>query len=283
MGADTAHHSRDSSFFGSSKISVISLLSLMHLPSDAYNIYISSGILRQCSLHHCPLSPSFRFQQSASLFSRIGAGWNGREWSSHSVSYSCWFFYWSGDCKRDFPICFPIHITGTILSPISASQWIPMAIERTITSARRFIWQWTMFIRGPASPVHMDKIQQIKQRGFLRVGYNSNCIPFVFFNARGELVGYDVQMAYDLANFINVSGIEFVPITGETIASSLNQNLCDIVMSSVMVTRIGSTRWFLQIHTYRCIWLSCSGPAKEGFLEAGECAKNAVPKNRRPQ
>jgi Na+/H+-dicarboxylate symporter len=36
------------SFFGSSKISVISLLSLMHLPSDAYNIYISSGILRQC-------------------------------------------------------------------------------------------------------------------------------------------------------------------------------------------------------------------------------------------
>ena len=36
------------SFFGSSKVSVESLLSLMHLPADAYNLYISSGIIRQC-------------------------------------------------------------------------------------------------------------------------------------------------------------------------------------------------------------------------------------------
>ena len=36
------------SFFGSSKVTVESLLNLMHLPADAYNLYISSGILRQC-------------------------------------------------------------------------------------------------------------------------------------------------------------------------------------------------------------------------------------------
>ena len=61
-------------------------------------------------------------------------------------------------------------------------------------------------------------------------------MPFVFFNGLGELVGYDVQMAYDLAMFINVSRIEFVPITGDSIADSLNRGYCDIVMSSVMVT-----------------------------------------------
>ena len=42
------------SFFGSSKLSVISLLDLMHLPADAYNLYISSGILRQAFV--APLS-----------------------------------------------------------------------------------------------------------------------------------------------------------------------------------------------------------------------------------
>ena len=81
-----------------------------------------------------------------------------------------------------------------------------------------------------------DEVKQIKKRGVLRVGYNSNCIPFVFFNGLGKLVGYDVQMAYDLAMFINVSRIEFVPITGDSIADSLNRGYCDIVMSSVMVT-----------------------------------------------
>lgn len=42
------------SFFGSSKLTVISLLNLMRLPADAFNLYISSGILRQCFV--APLS-----------------------------------------------------------------------------------------------------------------------------------------------------------------------------------------------------------------------------------
>ena len=42
------------SFFGSSKLSVLSLLDLMRLPEDAYNLYLSSGILRQAFV--APLS-----------------------------------------------------------------------------------------------------------------------------------------------------------------------------------------------------------------------------------
>ena len=68
------------------------------------------------------------------------------------------------------------------------------------------------------------------------MGYNSDCIPFVFFNKKGSLVGYDVQMAYDLAQFLNISKIEFVPITGDLIPDYLNRGVCDIVMSSVAVT-----------------------------------------------
>jgi Na+/H+-dicarboxylate symporter len=42
------------SFFGSSKLSVLSLLDLMRLPKDAFNLYVSSGILRQAFV--APLS-----------------------------------------------------------------------------------------------------------------------------------------------------------------------------------------------------------------------------------
>ena len=76
---------------------------------------------------------------------------------------------------------------------------------------------------------------QIRERGVLRVGYNQNNVPFVFFNGRGELVGYDVEMAYDLARTLNVSRIEFVPITGTTLAESLDSGYCDIVMAAVVV------------------------------------------------
>ena len=87
----------------------------------------------------------------------------------------------------------------------------------------------------PVKYIGTDEIRQIRDRGILRVGYNSNNIPFVFFNGKGELVGYDVEMAYDLARTLNVSRIEFVPITGTTLAESLDSGYCDIVMSAVMV------------------------------------------------
>jgi ABC-type amino acid transport substrate-binding protein len=70
----------------------------------------------------------------------------------------------------------------------------------------------------------------------LRVGYNGNNVPFAFFNGKGELVGYDVEMAYDLARTLNVSRIAFVPITGTNLAQSLDSGYCDIAMSAIVVT-----------------------------------------------
>jgi ABC-type amino acid transport substrate-binding protein len=48
-------------------------------------------------------------------------------------------------------------------------------------------------------------------------------------------VGYDVEMAYDLAWALNISRIEFVPITGTDLAESLDSGYCDIAMSAIVV------------------------------------------------
>ena len=53
-------------------------------------------------------------------------------------------------------------------------------------------------------------IDRIQQSGALRVGYNAAAAPFSYFNDAGELVGYDVSFAYDLAHSLNVRLI-FVP------------------------------------------------------------------------
>jgi ABC-type amino acid transport substrate-binding protein len=74
---------------------------------------------------------------------------------------------------------------------------------------------------------------KIKSRNVLRVGYVPDIMPFAFFNKYGELVGYDIHMAYDLAEILNVSRIEFVPVNRRTEYDSVNNGSCDIIMAGV--------------------------------------------------
>jgi hypothetical protein len=45
---------------------------------------------------------------------------------------------------------------------------------------------------------------EIRERGYLRVGYFDDALPFAFVNQAGKLVGFDVEMAYTLAEGMNV-------------------------------------------------------------------------------
>ncbi len=74
---------------------------------------------------------------------------------------------------------------------------------------------------------------KIKSRDVLRVGYNPDIMPFAFFNKDGELVGYDIHMAYDLAIVLNVSRIEFVPVDQNTLFDRVENGSCDIIMADV--------------------------------------------------
>jgi Na+/H+-dicarboxylate symporter/ABC-type amino acid transport substrate-binding protein len=76
-------------------------------------------------------------------------------------------------------------------------------------------------------------MMKIKSRDVLRVGYNPDHMPFAFFNKDGELVGYDIHMAYELAKILNVSHIEFVPINSRTWVDSVNNGSCDIIMAGL--------------------------------------------------
>jgi Na+/H+-dicarboxylate symporter len=95
----------------------------------------------------------------------------------------------------------------------------------------------------PSSPAPEGepKQQSIRERGFLRVGYITDNLPFSFFNAAGDLVGFDVEMAHILAREIGVT-LEFVPVTRSNIAMQLEANYCDIVMSGIVTTTRRATK-----------------------------------------
>jgi ABC-type amino acid transport substrate-binding protein len=83
------------------------------------------------------------------------------------------------------------------------------------------------------TPPTMDRIQQT---GRLRVGFGPHVIPFSYFNAAGELVGYDIAYVYALANDLGVE-LELFPITDwATLSSDLQAGRYDLAVGGVYVT-----------------------------------------------
>jgi ABC-type amino acid transport substrate-binding protein len=74
----------------------------------------------------------------------------------------------------------------------------------------------------------------------VRVGYVAGQAPYSFFNARGELVGFDVEMAVTLADDLGVE-LELAPVPREGLARALEAGRYDLVMGGVFMTtrRVG--------------------------------------------
>ena len=71
--------------------------------------------------------------------------------------------------------------------------------------------------------------------GVLRVGYIDGSMPYSFLNGRGELVGFDVEMAHALAAELGVA-LEFAPVPRDRLAEALDAGRCDVIMGGVFVT-----------------------------------------------
>ncbi len=94
--------------------------------------------------------------------------------------------------------------------------------------------------QGDASIVndagHGTIIERIRQTGTLTVGYNAGVIPFCYRNAQGDLVGYDVAFAYQLARQMHLK-LRFVPFDWKNLETKLSRGEIDIAMSGIYLTR----------------------------------------------
>lgn len=76
----------------------------------------------------------------------------------------------------------------------------------------------------------------IRERGVLRVGYDPEGLPFSFFNERGELVGFDIEMTHALAREIGVD-VEYYPYPKSEMAGSLGaERRHDLLVGGLFAT-----------------------------------------------
>ncbi len=87
----------------------------------------------------------------------------------------------------------------------------------------------------PLPRAGVSVMEAARERGRLRVGYIDGAMPYSFANDRGELVGLDIEMAYNLAAELGIA-LEFAPVARDRLVEVLNANQCDLVMGGVVLT-----------------------------------------------
>ncbi len=94
-------------------------------------------------------------------------------------------------------------------------------------------------------------LSRIQERGVIRIGYDSDKLPFAYFNIHNDLVGYDINFAHELARDLGVK-LEFVPFLRGQLAEQLRDDHFDVVMSGLVGTmeraqRMMHTRSYLDV------------------------------------
>ena len=83
-----------------------------------------------------------------------------------------------------------------------------------------------------------DLLEKIKSKGVLKVGINVKSRPFGFINSKGEYVGYDVDLAKYIAQYLvnNPENIKIIPVTPSNRLLKASTGEVDIVISTVTIT-----------------------------------------------
>lgn len=86
--------------------------------------------------------------------------------------------------------------------------------------------------------VEGDLYDEIMQRGKIRIGINTDSKPFGFLNEKGEIVGYDADLARYITQYLLKSRerVEFVPVTPSNRLLKASTGEVDIVISTVTIT-----------------------------------------------
>jgi len=79
-------------------------------------------------------------------------------------------------------------------------------------------------------------VESILQKGELRVGFEAGYMPFEMTDTKGEFVGFDIDMAKEMAKAM---GVKFVPVntSWDGIIPSLITGKFDIIMSGMTITQ----------------------------------------------
>jgi Na+/H+-dicarboxylate symporter len=214
------------SFFGGVDVALPFMLDLMRLPSDMYQLYVVTGVIngRSSTLLAAMNLLVFTMLTTAMLTGTMKIR------------------------KHKIIMCAVASLAITLAVLLGSRLYFSLAVsnkyEKDVVVANMQLLQnpapYRLYrdikeIKVDPKLQKLTPMERIEKTGTIRVGYLPNYIPFSYFNTIGELVGFDIDMAHQLAKDFQWN-IEFIPVNREKFMEQLQQGLCDIVMSGVALT-----------------------------------------------
>ena len=211
------------SMFGSPLAAIPFLLDQLRIPADMFQLFVVSGVLASrmgdllgaihllfvSVLTACALTGNLRVQVRrllpvVAICVLVGASISGatRGFLSRSMH---------GAYDKD---------AAVLNMHSSLHESAQVVVHRSVPAAAADV--------DPRVPT----LDRVAATGILRVGYHPNNLPASFFNSRDELVGYDIDMAHQLAQHLRCK-LEFVPFEFQTLPEQLNRGDFDLAMSAV--------------------------------------------------
>ena len=100
------------------------------------------------------------------------------------------------------------------------------------------VWIAGFFIDPNKEFAERDLYDEIISRGKVKVGVNVSQKPFGYYNDKGEPVGYNVDLAHYIAQYLlkNPNALEIIPVTPADRLIKASSGDVDIVISTVTIT-----------------------------------------------
>jgi len=211
------------SLFGSVYLTIPMLLDSLELSSDLFQLYIVSSLF----------TSRFTSLLAAMNIFILAVGGTAMLAGIAKVNMKRLLIY-----STFTPIVFGMTLlgTGALLSRVVNTDYHMDEVVGQMSTADKvpdivtsYRWDELAEAEGPRS------LSQIKESGVLRVGYNPVQVPFSFYNANYQLVGFDVELMNKLASELEVQLI-FVPYTFKNVLQGINRGEFDITISGLQMT-----------------------------------------------
>lgn len=217
-------------FFGSLNIAVPFLLDLFRIPADTFQLFLASGVINA------------RFGTLVAAMHTVTVALLG---ACAMVGALQW--------RRGRILRYVAITTALTVVVIGGARAVfARALHQQYTKDQVLAGMHLMRTAVPATlhrslpppelpPGAAGVLDAIRARGSIRVGFFPDSLPFAFFNARGDLVGFDIELAHALAGELGVR-LELIHLQRDRFDDDLARGACDLVMSGVAITTLRASR-----------------------------------------
>ncbi|WP_028773950.1 cation:dicarboxylate symporter family transporter [Shewanella waksmanii] len=210
------------SLFGSVYLTIPMLLDSLELSSDLFQLYMVSSLF----------TSRFTSLLAAMNIFILAVGGTAMLAGIAKVSMRRLLIY-SALTPVVFGVC--LLVTSMALNKIVNTEYKMDEVVAHMSAATKLPEASIDLDATPIAAGEPRSIKQIVDSGELRVGYNPIQVPFSYFNAKDELVGFDIEMMKKLALELGVE-VKFIPYSPNTAVDSLNTAQFDLAISGIQMT-----------------------------------------------